>query len=197
MKLVRPLLIIAALAIAAAAGFYAMRGDLFDRAPEPSLIGGPFQMVDQTGKPVDQAVLQGKWSAVFFGFTYCPDVCPATLQALSAAVPLLTPAEAKKLQIVFVSVDPARDTPAQMKTYLDSQRLPTGTIGLTGTQAQLDAMAKVYRVVHEKAGDGADYTMNHSTAVYLMDPKGRFDSVLAYGLTPPQMAELIAKSMRR
>jgi protein SCO1/2 len=197
MKLARPLLIIAALAIAAAAALHAFRADMFDRPPEPSLIGGPFQMVDQTGKPVDQAILQGKWSAVFFGFTYCPDVCPATLQALSAAVPLLTPAEAKKLQIVFVSVDPARDTPAQVKTYLDSQRLPAGTIGLTGTQAQLDATARAYRVVHEKVGEGADYTMNHSTAVYLMDPKGRFDSVLAYGLTPPQMAELISKAMRR
>jgi protein SCO1/2 len=197
MKLARPLLIIAALAIAAAAGLYAIRGDLFDHPPEPSLIGGPFQMVDQTGKPVDQKILQGKWSAVFFGFTYCPDVCPATLQALSAAVPLLKPAEASRLQIVFVSVDPARDTPAQVKAYLDSQRLPAGTIGLTGSQAQLDAMAKAYRVVHEKMGDGADYAMNHSTAVYLMDSKGRFDSVLAYGLTPPQMAELISKAMRR
>ncbi len=196
MKLARPLLIIAALAIAAAAALYAYRADLFDRPPEPSLIGGSFQMVDQTGKPVDQAILQGKWSAVFFGFTYCPDVCPATLQALSAAVPLLKPAEAKDLQIVFVSVDPERDTPAQVKLYLDSQRLPAGTIGLTGTQAQVDATAKVYRVVHEKVGSGADYTMNHSTAVYLMDPKGRFDSVLAYGLTPPQMAELISKAMR-
>jgi protein SCO1/2 len=197
MKLARPLLIIAALAIAAAAAMYAFRGEMFDRPPEPSLIGGSFQMVDQTGKPVDQSILDGKWSAVFFGFTYCPDVCPATLQALSSAVPLLKPAEAKKLQIVFVSVDPARDTPAQVKLYLDSQRLPAGTVGLTGSQAQIDAMAKVYRAVHEKVGDGADYTMNHSTAVYLMDPKGRFDSVLAYGLTPPQMAELISKAMRR
>jgi protein SCO1/2 len=196
MKSARPLLIIAALAIAAAAALYAFSSNVFDRPPEPSLIGGPFQMVDQTGKPVDQGILQGKWSAVFFGFTYCPDVCPATLQALSAAVPLLKPDEAKKLQIVFVSVDPGRDTPAQVKLYLDSQRLPAGTIGLTGSQAQVDAIAKAYRVVHEKAGEGADYTMNHSTAVYLMDPKGRFDSVLAYGLTPPQMAELISKAMR-
>lgn len=195
MQRARPLLIVALLAIAVAVGLYAFRADLFDSPPEPSLIGGSFQMVDQTGKPVDQDILLGKWSAVFFGFTYCPDVCPATLQALSSAVPLLKPAQAKKLQIVFVSVDPARDTPAQVKLYLDSQRLPPGTIGLTGSQAQVDATAKVYRVVHQKAGEGANYTMNHSTAVYLMDPKGRFDSVLAYGLTPPQMAELIAKAM--
>lgn len=196
MKHARPLLIIAVLAIAAAVALYSFRGGLFDSPPEPSLIGGPFEMVDQTGQTVDQTVLDGKWSAVFFGFTYCPDICPATLQALSAAVPLLSPREAEKLQIVFVSVDPERDTPAQVKLYLDSQRLPAGAVGLTGSQAQVDTIAKAYRVVHEKAGEGADYTMNHSTAVYLMDPKGRFDSVLAYGLTPPQMAELISKAMR-
>lgn len=196
MKHARPLLIIAVLAIAAAVALYSFRGGLFDSPPEPSLIGGPFEMVNQTGQTVDQRVLDGKWSAVFFGFTYCPDICPATLQALSAAVPLLSPREAEKLQIVFVSVDPERDTPAQVKLYLDSQRLPAGAVGLTGSQAQVDTIAKAYRVVHEKAGEGADYTMNHSTAVYLMDPKGRFDSVLAYGLTPPQMAELISKAMR-
>jgi protein SCO1/2 len=197
MKLARPILIIAVLAIAAAAAAFAFRGDLFDRAPAPSLIGGPFQMVDQNGRPADQEILKGKWSAVFFGFTYCPDVCPATLQALSAAVPLLSPAEAKKLQIVFVSIDPGRDRPDQIKLYLDSQRLPPGTIGLTGTPAQVEATARAYRVVHEKVGDGPDYTMNHSTAVYLMDPQGRFDSVLAFGLTPPQMADLIKGAMGR
>jgi protein SCO1/2 len=197
MKLARPILIIAALAIALGAAVFAFRGAVFDRAPEPSLIGGPFQMVDQNGKAADQTLLQGKWSAVFFGFTYCPDVCPATLQALSAAVPMLTPAQAKKLQIVFVSVDPERDTPAQMKAYLDAQRLPVGTVGLTGTPAQVAATAKAYRVFYEKAGEGDSYTMNHSTAVYLMDPKGRFDRVLAFGLTPAQMADQIKEAMSR
>ncbi len=195
MKLSRPLAIVAVLAVAAVAAVLAARADLFERAPAPSLIGGPFQLVDQTGKPVDQAVLKGRWSAVFFGFTYCPDVCPATLQALSAAVPMLTPAQAKALQIVFVSVDPERDTPAQMKLYLDSQNLPAGTLGLTGTPAQVAAAAKAYRVFYEKAGEGPGYAMNHSTAVYLMDPKGRFDRVLAYGLTPAQMADQIKAAM--
>ena len=160
-------------------------------------IGGPFTMVDTEGRTVDESVLNGRWSLVFFGFTYCPDVCPATLQALSAAVPKLTPDQAKNLQIVFVSIDPERDTPEQLKGYLDAQRLPVKAIGLTGTPAQVAATAKTYRVFYEKAGTGDDYTMNHSTAVYLMDPKGRFDRVIAFGLTPAQMAEQIAAAMRR
>lgn len=197
MKLARPLLIIALLVVAAGVALLALRGPAADKAPAPSLIGGPFQMVDTDGKTVDQSVLNGKWSAVFFGFTYCPDVCPATLQALSAAVPKLTPDQAKNLQIVFVSIDPERDTPEQLKGYLDAQRLPVKAIGLTGTPAQVAATAKTYRVFYEKAGTGDDYTMNHSTAVYLMDPKGRFDRVIAFGLTPAQMAEQIAAAMRR
>lgn len=197
MKLARPLLIVALLAIAAVVATLALRGPSADKAPAPSLIGGPFQMVDYNGKPVDQSILNGKWSAVFFGFTYCPDVCPATLQALSAAVPMLTPKEAEALQIVFVSIDPERDTPAQMKAYLDAQRLPAGTLGLTGAPEQVAAIAKAYRVFYEKAGEGDGYTMNHSTAVYLMDPKGRFDRVLAFGLTPAQMAEQIKRAMSR
>ena len=136
MKSARPLLIIAALAIAAAAALYAFSSDLFDRPPEPSLIGGPFQMVDQTGKPVDLDILQGKWSAVFFGFTYCPDVCPATLQALSAAVPLLKPAEAKKLQIVFVSVD-SHGRPMPVDAW--SPETPGEVALATRAKAQLDA----------------------------------------------------------
>ena len=197
MKLAKPLLIVAVLVLAAAVATFALRGAATDKAPAPSLIGGPFQMVDFNGNSVDQSILDGKWSAVFFGFTYCPDVCPATLQALSAAVPMLTPEEAKALQIVFVSIDPERDTPAQMKAYLEAQRLPVGTIGLTGTPAQVAATAKTYRVFYEKAGQGDGYTMNHSTAVYLMDPKGRFDRVLAFGLTPAQMAEQIKAAMNR
>jgi protein SCO1/2 len=82
-----------------------------------ALIGGPFQLVDQDGRTVNQGVLNGKWSAVFFGYTYCPDVCPTTLQTLAQAKVALG-AAARDLQVVFVSVDPDRDTPAQMKAYL-------------------------------------------------------------------------------
>jgi len=165
-----------------------------EAAQETSLIGGPFQLVDQNGRAVDQGVLKGKWSAVFFGFTYCPDVCPGTLQALNAAADQLG-GEARDFQIVFISVDPDRDTPAQVKTYLEGQNLRPGTLGLSGTREQVDAVAKAYRVYYEKAGEGEDYTVNHTSTVYLMNPRGGFDRPLSYGLTPEQMAEQIEKAM--
>lgn len=167
----------------------------FRPAPTADVVGGPFQMVDQTGRTVDQTLLKGKWNVVFFGYTYCPDVCPATMQALRAAVDQLGP-KGKDVRIVFVSVDPGRDTPATLKAWLDAQGMPQGTLGLTGTPAQVAAMAKAYRVVYQTQGSGADYQVNHSTVAYLMTPRGRFDRVLAYGLTPEQMADQIRRAMR-
>ncbi len=162
-----------------------------------ALVGGPFQLVDHTGKPVDEGVLEGEWSAVFFGFTHCPDICPGTLQALASASAELDPAQARNLKVVFISIDPERDTPQALKAYLDSQEMPVRTIGLTGSPEQVKATVSAYRAFAEKAAqDGGGYTMNHSTAVYLMDPRGRFDRVLAFGLTPPQMADLIDSAMR-
>jgi protein SCO1/2 len=162
---------------------------------EKPLVGGPFHMVDQTGKVVDDSLLKGKWSLVFFGYTFCPDVCPTTLTSLTQAEDRLGP-KARKLQGVFITVDPARDTPAQLKTYLSSPAFPKGTIGLTGSPAQVDAAAKAYKVYYARQGDGADYAMDHSSAVYLMDPKGRFDRVVAYGLTPDEIARQVADAMR-
>jgi protein SCO1/2 len=160
-----------------------------------ALVGGDFQMVNQDGKPVDQSVLDGKWSVVFFGFTYCPDICPTTLQSLDYAIDRLGP-KAKDLQVVFISVDPGRDTPQLMKAYLANEAYPEGVIGLTGTPQQVAAAAKAYRVFYEKAGDGPGYLVNHSTASYLMDKKGRFNRVLAYGLGPDETAHQISEAMR-
>jgi protein SCO1/2 len=157
-------------------------------------IGGPFTMVDQTGRPVDQRVLLGKWSAVFFGYTYCPDTCPATLAALAATQAQLG-AAAKGFQVVFVSVDPARDTPAQMKLYLSSQGFPGGALGLTGTPAEVAGIAKAYAVFYAKAGQGADYQMQHSAMIYLMDPKGKFVRPLIEAQGPSAMAKQIADAM--
>ena len=159
-------------------------------------IGGPFQLIDQNGKPADQTVLNGKWSAVFFGYTYCPDVCPATLQALGQAAMRLTPDQRKTLQVVFVTVDPARDTPQQMKVYLDAQALPVRTIGLTGSPEQVAAAAKAYRVYFKKAGTGETYTMDHTSVVYLMNPKGLFATPLAHGMTPDLIAKQITAAER-
>jgi protein SCO1/2 len=164
-------------------------------------IGGPFKMVDQNGAPVDERVLLGKWSAVFFGYTYCPDTCPATLSALAATEARLGPA-VKTFQVVFVSVDPARDTPAQMKLYLSAQGLPAlglpgGALGLTGSPAQVAAIAKAYAALYATVGNGPDYQVQHSAAIYLMDPKGKFVRPLSEAEGPDAMAKQIAEAMQQ
>jgi protein SCO1/2 len=160
-----------------------------------ALIGGPFQLVNQDNRPVDQHLLDGKWSAVFFGYTYCPDVCPTTLQTLAQAKAQLGGA-AKDLQIVFVSVDPDRDTPAQMKAYLATPAFPQPTLGLTGSAQQVAAAAKAYRVYYQKQGSGDGYSVNHSAIIYLMNPAGKFDRVMAESLTPAQIATQIRDAMK-
>ena len=177
------------------AGGLAWRAGVFKSAPAPAAVGGPFQLVDQNGAPATEKVLKGKWSAVFFGFTYCPDVCPGTLQGLSAAADLLGP-KAKNLQIVFISVDPGRDTAPQIKNFLSADYVPKTTVGLSGTPEQVAAAAKAYRVYYAKVGEGPGYTVDHSTAIYLMDPKGRFVTVIPYNLPPEDIARRIADAMR-
>jgi len=190
----RLVLILACLVGLAVTAGLALRAGVFKSEP-PAAVGGPFQLVDQNGAPATEKTLKGKWSAVFFGFTYCPDVCPGTLQALSAATDQLGP-KAKDLRIVFISIDPGRDTPEQMKTYLSADYVPKSTIGLTGTQEQVAAAAKAYKVYYAKVGDGPGYTMDHSTAIYLMDPKGRFKTVIPYNLPPDEIARRVKDAMR-
>ncbi len=166
------------------------------RRPVPDAqIGGPFVMIDDNGRRVDQSLLKGKWSAVYFGYTFCPDVCPTTLTALGRAQAALGPAAAQ-FQVVFASVDPARDTPAQMKTYLTSPAFPNGTIGLTGTPAEAAAMEKAYRVYVQRQGDGANYSVDHTSVVYLMNPKGEFDRPLDPTAAPSVIADQILAAMR-
>lgn len=160
---------------------------------EAAAVGGPFRLTDQDGHAIDQGVLNGRWSTVFFGYTYCPDICPATLQTLGQTAKTLGD-KAKDLQVVFVSVDPGRDTPQVMKAYLDGQALPIRTIGLTGTPSEVAAVAKAYKVYYAKAGSGRDYSVDHSAAIYLMDPHGRFVEPLSPSMSADQLAKEIAKA---
>jgi protein SCO1/2 len=159
-------------------------------------IGGPFHLIGVHGRPVDQRILDGKWSAVFFGYTNCPDTCPATLAALNAARARLTPAQRAVFQVLFISVDPARDTPAQMKLYTASQGYPPGVlVGLTGSPAQVKAAADAYHAIYAKVGTGPDYTMQHSAAIYLMDTHGKFVRPLDERETPQALAADIQGAM--
>ncbi|EWY41423.1 electron transporter SenC [Skermanella stibiiresistens SB22] len=161
-----------------------------------ALIGGPFSLTDSTGKPVTQADYQGRYTLIYFGFTFCPDVCPTELQVMATALDRLG-AKADQVQPLFVTVDPERDTVTQMAEYV-AQFHPR-LIGLTGTPDQIAQAARAYRVYYAKApgkdGDGY-YTMDHSSFVYLMGPDGRFLEAFAHGTTPERMAETIGSHMR-
>lgn len=146
---------------------------------EPASLGGPFSLTDMNGRPVTQASLLGKPTAIFFGFTYCPEVCPTTLTELTAAMKALGK-DADRLNVVFVSLDPERDTPERMRLYLGN--FDRRIVGYTGTPQAVAAAAKAYRVYFRKVPlDGGDYTVDHSSAVYLFDRKGRFVAPIGYG----------------
>ncbi len=135
-------------------------------------VGGPFRLVDQSGKPVTEADLKGKLTLIFFGFTHCPDICPTSLFEMSEILAALGP-DAPKVQAMFVTVDPERDTPEVMKAYLSS--FNPQVRGLSGTPEQIDAIKRAYRVYSRKVPlDGGDYTMDHTAVIYLMDKSGAF-----------------------
>lgn len=163
-------------------------------APAGSAIGGPFRLVNQVGVPVDQSLLKGKWTAVFFGYTFCPDVCPTTLAALGQ-VRVDLGAARRQFQVVFITVDPARDTPKVLGQYLSSETFPKGTIGLTGSPGQIAQAAHAYHVFYQKVPQGASYVMDHTAVVYLMDPQGRFVEPLDLTAAPASVASQIKQAM--
>ena len=167
-----------------------------DAATGQPLVGGPFTLTDQDGQAVTEKMLEGKWSLVFFGFTYCPDYCPTTLGVLNAVQERMGD-KAKDLQIVFISIDPDRDTPQMLKDYLSSDGFPDGVIGLTGTPEQVAQVAKEYRAFYQKVGEGEGYTMNHGLTVYLMGPDGKFRSAVAHDLGPSRTVTLIENAMEK
>lgn len=139
-----------------------------------SLVGGPFTLEDGAGKQVTDRDFRGKYMLVYFGYTFCPDVCPTTLNEVSDAIDHLG-AKANELQPIFITVDPKRDTPAVVKQY--TAAFSPKLIGLTGTPEQIAAVAKAYRVYYaeHRTGPGPnDYSMDHSSILYLMGPDGKF-----------------------
>jgi len=140
-------------------------------AQTSAAIGGPFQLVDQDGRTVSDRDFRGRPFLVFFGFTHCPDVCPTTLFEISEVLRALGP-DADKVGALFVSVDPERDTAAQVKDYLSS--FDPHLRGLTGDPAAVDAMTKAYRVYVKKVPQENGYTVDHTAIVYLMDKDGHF-----------------------
>ena len=188
------ILAILAVAFAGLTGLAVKRG-LLGPQGQTVAIGGPFHLVDQQGRPTDQGALKGKWSAVFFGYTFCPEACPTTLLALGQTEKQLG-ARAGDFQTVFISVDPGRDTPKVMANYLSNTSFPHRTLGLTGTSDQVADAARADHVFYQKADQSAYYQVNHSTITYLMGPKGQFVCALPYGAPPEVMTAKIQAAMK-
>ncbi len=151
-----------------------------DVTKQVAAIGGPFELIDgRTGKTVTEADFTGKPTLIFFGFTFCPDVCPTTLSEMQGWIDDLGP-EADQLNYAFVTVDPERDTPEKIANYVsafDDKIAP-----LSGSREQVDEILKAYRVYAKKVPlEGDDYTMDHSASVYIMDADNKFFGTIAYG----------------
>lgn len=169
-------------------------------AAEPPLagasIGGPFSLIDGNGRPFTDRNLAGRWRIMYFGYTFCPDVCPVDMQNIGAGLRIFEkqhPRLAAKVVPVFVTVDPERDTPAVVKEYVSAFH-PRG-VGLTGTAEAVDQAADAYRVPYAKRppAPGGGYMVDHGRSAYLMDPDGKPVALLSADRNP----EAVAAELRR
>ncbi|KAH8802851.1 Sco1 protein [Xylogone sp. PMI_703] len=158
-------------------------------------VGGPFQLTDQNGKPFSDADMKGKYSLVYFGFSHCPDICPEELDKMAIMIDSVNKAKAPSmpnLLPIFVTCDPARDTPAVLKEYLSE--FHPDIVGLTGTWEQIKDICKKYRVYFSTPPNvkpGQDYLVDHSIYFYLMDPEGDFVEAIGRQHSPEQAAKII------
>jgi len=160
--------------------------------PSAPSIGGPFALVDGAGHAVTDQTFRGKWMLIYFGYTHCPDACPTTLSDIGGALDKLTAAERARIKVFFITVDPARDTPAIVGDY--ARAFGPEFVGLTGSEAQLAPVEKSFRVYAQKHElKGGDYAMDHSSIIYLMAPDGHFAGLLDDSLSPAQIAAKLEK----
>ena len=158
-----------------------------------ALIGGPFTLVGKDGSTVTDKAFHGKYMLVFFGYTHCPDICPAELQVMAAALDGLGK-DADKVIPIFITVDPERDTPRVVADYV--MNFGPRFVGLSGTPEQIAKAAKAYRVTYDKhpAEDGSDnYTVDHSAIAYLMGPDGEYITHIPFGTPAPKMTEILRR----
>ena len=173
------------------AAMLALTGSRPDRAVETSgkaLIGGPFALIDQNGKTVTDQDFRGRFMLVFFGFTHCPDICPAELQVMAQSLDALG-AKAEDVVPIFITLDPERDTQEAVGAYV--KNFGPRFLGLTGSPEAIAAAAKAYRVAYAKFQEPAssDYSIDHSALVYLMGKDGEYLTHFAYGTPPGKMTE--------
>lgn len=158
------------------------------------MIGGPFTLVDHNGKTVKAADFKGRYKLMFFGYTFCPDVCPTALQTVSEALDILEK-DAERVVPIFISVDPERDTVEVLKDYVSN--FHPKIIGLTGTPEQIASVSKRYKVMFSKVtdekSDPESYLMNHTAAIFLMGPDGAFLTLFGHQNSPADIAKIIRK----
>jgi protein SCO1/2 len=188
------------LAAALAAGFAYYRSSQQAGAPvapesatTQADVGGPFTLTDHHGTAVSEKDFAGKYLMIFFGYSFCPDICPTTLSKVGNSLDLLGE-KAEKVQALFITVDPQRDSAEVLRDYVSN--FHPGIIGLTGTPEQIDRVAKAYKVYHAKAETGAeadeDYLVDHTAFVYLMDPQGNLAEVFFHDASAESMAKAVA-----
>ena len=168
------LLAATAITIAVTAAFV-LYGDRGSKKYGAAAIGGPFTLFDQSGRSLTEKDLKGSYSLIYFGYTFCPDVCPTGLQVMSNAMDQLQTDLQRKIKPVFITIDPEHDTVDQLKSYLSN--FHPRIIGLTGTERQIAEVTRAYRVYYAKAkgSEGKqDYLMDHSSIIFLMNPEGKY-----------------------
>ena len=160
------------------------------------LIGGSFSLTDHNGRTVTDKDLRGRHLLIFFGYTYCPDICPTNLSTMTTALEMLG-ARAQQIQPAFVTIDPERDNPEQLKMYVS--HFHPKLLGLTGTPAQIKQVAQVYRIHAAKADedpqDAENYLMDHTSLTYLMGPDGKYKTFFRHGMTAEAMAEKLKTAL--
>jgi protein SCO1/2 len=180
----------AAAAVVVAVGAAMLAPRFTTAKPQAIHIGGPFSLVDGSGHKVTDQDYRGRWLLVYFGYTHCPDACPTTLSELSAGLDKMALADRDKVRVLFITVDPARDTPSVIGAY--AHAFGPQFVGLTGTQAQLAPVEASYHVYAQRhALKGGDYAMDHSSIVYVMRPDGSFAGLLDDGLSSQDIAKAL------
>lgn len=168
-------------------------------ADAPAPIGGPFALIDGDGRVVTEASFPGAWKLIYFGYTYCPDLCPSELQTMGQALDLLGPL-AGRIVPIFITIDPDRDSPRTLKDY--AAAIDPRLVALGGDRAAIEAALRAFRVHAEKVGPGPGaapdaYLMDHSAQVYLMDPSGRLTTMFGPDIGAPAMAADLRAALTR
>ncbi|MBC2774843.1 SCO family protein [Rhizobium sp. AQ_MP] len=198
MKTVRVILWTAVVVMAGVLGWLTYSVTQSDQKIAEAPFGVPFQLVDQNGQPITEQAFRGKPTALFFGFTHCPEVCPTTLFELDGWLKQVDPA-ATGLQAYFVTVDPERDTPEILGRYISN--VTDRVKGIAGEPAKIAEVVKGFRVYAKKipldeAQPNGDYTMDHTASVFLLDAEGRFKGTIAYGENPETAIKKLENLMK-